>query len=48
MARQPNVKYTTVENSLYQQYFENLALAEDKMFNEWDQMTGNVTSVETE
>ena len=39
MARQPHVKYTTVENSLYQGYFENMARAEDTFFNKWEEMT---------
>ena len=39
MAQQPDVKFTTVENSLYQEYFENMALAEDKLSNKWEEMT---------
>lgn len=48
MARQPHVKYTTVENSLYQEYFENIADAEDKLFKKWELMTDNVTSIDYE
>ena len=48
MAQQPHVNYTTVENSLYYEYFNNLAKAEDKLFDKWVEMADNITSFDKE
>ena len=47
MARQSKINYTTVADSPYLEYFENMAGAEDELYKKWKEITLNCTSDQT-
>ncbi|XP_058794707.1 ionotropic receptor 25a isoform X2 [Phymastichus coffea] len=48
LARQSRINYTVLENSTIHQYFKNMKMAEEKLYQVWKEITLNSTSDQVE